>query len=293
MPTSASQTKLGPMIVVAMEQMLPQSQRFIQYELAIRMLPERIQPIVKIARWNAIRHAIYSFYEKRGAGVWGGVLCRKRYIEDRLLDALENEIEALVILGVGLDTLAYRLPALSSLPVYEVDLPENIAYKIDVLTRLFGSVPDHVYLVGLDFNTQDLASVMESYGYQMSYKTFFVREGVTQYLSADGITRTFDFLKMAGSGSQLVFTYICQDFIDGINRYGLDKIYQIYRVNEQIWQSGMIPDQVGAFLNNYGWTEVEQMGGKEYVEKYVKPRGRSLTVMEIERTVFAEKETGK
>jgi methyltransferase (TIGR00027 family) len=52
------------------------------------------------------------------------MLCRKCYIDEKLLDAAE--IDAVVILGAGFDTRVYRLPDLTGIPVYEVDLPANI-----------------------------------------------------------------------------------------------------------------------------------------------------------------------
>ena len=51
----------------------------------------------------------------------------------------------------------------------------------------------------------------------------------------------------------------------------------------------MKPDQIAAFLGEYGWREVEQMGSQEAAIWYPTPRGRSLITSDIERTVYAEK----
>jgi O-methyltransferase involved in polyketide biosynthesis len=53
--------------------------------------------------------------------------------------------------------------------------------------------------------------------------------------------------------------------------------------------SERLPEQVPAFLDRYGWREVEQMGSQEYVARYVKPPGREIPVSEIERSIYAEK----
>jgi len=217
------------------------------------------------------------------------VLCRKRYIDDKILEALRTGIEAVVILGAGLDTRAYRLAALAEIPVFEVDLPENIEYKTARLEHVYGRVPAHVRFVPVDFESQELESALAAQGYPTGQKSFFVWEAVTQYLTEGGVRRTFSFLAKANAGSWLVFTYIRKDFIDGVARYGLDALYQAYRVKGQLWRFGMDPKQVAAFLEEYAWKELEQMGSQEYMARYVKPSGRALPVMEIERAVTAEK----
>jgi len=45
---------------------------------------------------------------------------------------------------------------------------------------------------------------------------------------------------------------------------------------------------MGEYLSKYSLHLIEDAGHKEYLERYIKPKGRDLTVMEIERTVPAE-----
>jgi methyltransferase (TIGR00027 family) len=277
------------MSVVAIEQYYPEGQRLVQDELAFQFLPLGLKALAKLTRWSPIRALMFNLSERGARGVWGGVLCRKRYIDDKLLEALSAGIQAVVILGAGLDTRAYRLAALCTVPVFEVDLPENIAYKRAKLLELYGSVPAHVALVPLDFDSQDLASGLASQGYRAEYKSFFVWEAVTQYLSENGVRKTLSSLAQTKSGSRLVFTYVRKDFIDGTARYGLDALYETYRVKRQLWHFGLEPKQVAAFLEQYAWKELEQVGSQEYTLRYLKPVGRAVPVMEIERAVYAEK----
>jgi methyltransferase (TIGR00027 family) len=277
------------MSVVAVEQHYPESQRLVKDELARRFLPPVLQLLVGLARWRPARNLLFNLAEKRSPGVWGVVLCRKRFIDEKLLAALGGGIESVVILGAGLDTRAYRLPGLAALPVFEVDLPENIAYKQARLQRLYGRLPAQVRLVPVDFDSQDLESALAAHGYPSGAKTFYIWEAVTQYLAEAGVRRVFAFLAGAKAGSRLVFTYIREDFIDGTARYGLEALYQSARVKDQIWRFGMDPDRVAAFLGEYGWAELEQAGRQEFTERFVKPSGRRLAVTEIERAVCAEK----
>jgi methyltransferase (TIGR00027 family) len=247
-----------------------------------------VQFIVRLTRWQFLRNVLIKLTEKTAQGIWGSVLCRKRYVEDKLQEAVDA-IDAVVILGSGLDTLAYRMTELGTLPVFEVDLPENIAFKRTKLEELYGQLPTRVRLVPIDFERQDLETVLAEYGFQTSQRTFFVWEAVSQYLTEDGVRKIFDFLAKAARGSRLVFTYIRQDFLDGVNLYGAAMTYERFRVKQQLWHFGLIPERVAAFLAAYGWEEGEQMGSQEFVTRYIRPSGRDIPVTELERSVYAEK----
>lgn len=284
----ASQTAIGPMTIVAAEQYQAAAQRLSHDTLAYRFLPANIQSIVRLTRWRPARNLLINLTEKTAHGIWGSVLCRKRYIEDKLRAAAAT-IDAVVILGAGLDTLAYRIVELRATPVFEVDLPENITYKRTMLQKLYGEVPANVRLVPIDFERQDLETVLAEHGYQSALRTFFVWEAVSQYLTEEAVRTTFTFLAKAATGSCLGFTYIRQDFLDGVNLYGAAPTYQRFRVKQRLWHFGMAPEQVAAFLEPYGWQELEQMGSREFTARYILPSGRDIPGSEMERAVYAER----
>jgi methyltransferase (TIGR00027 family) len=288
MANPASQTALGPMLIVAVEQYYGEEHRLVQDELAYRFLPTYLKFIARLARWLPARKLLLSLSEKAAPGIWGSQLCRKRYIDDKIHET-SGEIAAAVILGAGLDTRAYRMADLTNVPVFEADLPENSAYKRTKLHNLYGQIPNSVCLVPLDFERQDLETVLAEHGCRGGQRIFFVWEGVTQYLTEEAVRKTFDFLAKAASGSRLVFTYVRQDFMNGVNLFGAPRLYQQYRVKQKLWHFGMVPGQVAAFLGEYNWRELEQMGGQEFAARYIRPSGRELPVSEVERSVYAEK----
>jgi methyltransferase (TIGR00027 family) len=179
---------------------------------------------------------------------------------------------------------------LAAVRVYEVDLPENVAYKKQQLESMFGAVPAHVTLVPVDFEEQTLSAALKHSGYSFEHKTVFVWEAVTQYLTEMAVRETLRVLAQAQTGSRLLFTYVLQDFLDGTNRYGLDSLYQRFRVKSDLWKFGLHTDAVDAFTGNYGWTVLEQAGAEEYSSRYLQPADRSGTVAEIERIVYAQKQ---
>lgn len=221
-------------------------------------------------------------------GLWDGLLCRKRYIDEQLM-AMINQMGAVVNLGAGFDTRAYRLPALANIPVWEVDQPENITPKRARLHTIFGQIPRHVTLVPIDFDHQDLDTVLATHGYRMDTPTFFIWEAVLQYLTEAGVRTTFDFLAQGAPRSRLVFTYVRQDFITGQAMYAQARLYQQYVVRDKLWHFGLDPDGVPTFLDQYGWRVVEHLGYEDLAERYVMPLNRGLVSPPIERIVTAEK----
>jgi methyltransferase (TIGR00027 family) len=286
---TAASSAYGPIVLSASEQALPQEERIIDDPLAYHFLPAYMRLMIKALKTKPLRRWFFKQLEKETPGISAAILCRKRYIENKLLESLDAGVDSVVILGAGLDTLAYRLPQLSALSVYEVDLPENISYKMKALQALYGSVPEHVCLVPLDFETQTLASELQSAGYSFDRLTFFIWEGVTQYLTEAAVRETFQFLAQARPGSRLVFTYVLRSFIEGTETYGLDRLYRRMRVNHQYWQFGFDPREVSAFINGYGWEVLEQTSAAEYVERCLRPVGRTEPISGIEPAIFAEK----
>ena len=124
---------------------------------AARLLPPAVRLAAASTRWAPLRGAIIAAAEKKIPGIWAAIACRKRYIDDRLLAAFDEGIDAVLILGAGFDSRACRLPQLAHIPVWEVDLPDNIAAKSKALQRCFGSPPDNIRLTAVDFETDDLA----------------------------------------------------------------------------------------------------------------------------------------
>lgn len=276
-----------PMAVVAVEQYLPKAQRVIDDGLAARLLPRGAMIFVRFLRPRWMRDWIVGLTEKSDPGIRGGMLCRKRYIDEKLVVS-RNEIEAMVNLGAGFDTRPYRLPALSNLPVWEVDQRENVEAKEKRLRKALGMIPANVKLVPADFDRDDLGSVLAAQGYSAAKRTFFVWEAVSQYLTEQGVRAAFDWLAKAAPGSHLAFTYVRKDFLDGKTSYGWESGYKRF-VASKIWRFGMEPEECPNFLKGYGWRIIEDVGYDELADKYIVPTGRRLASTPVERMVCAEK----
>lgn len=102
-----------------------------------------------------------------------------------------------------------------------MDLPGNIEDKRERIR-----VPDAVTLIPIDFENDDLETVLSGHGYRPDGVTVFVWEGATRYLTE------------AGSGSRLLFTYVRKDFLDGTAMYGADALHRQFVEKDRIWRFG-------------------------------------------------------
>jgi methyltransferase (TIGR00027 family) len=276
------------MVQVAIEQYEPADRRLVDDDFALSILPADQRTLVRAMRWKPLRRMTISLGERAVPGSWSLIACRKRYIDDKLEEALSS-IDAVVILGAGMDTRAYRLAQRSDVPVFEVDLPVNIDRKNIAVQRAVGGAPASVHLVPVDFERDDLMSTLTANGYRADARTFFIWEGVTQYLTEDAVRATLVALRDAPAGSRLAFTYVRRAFIEGTNMYDAAILYKRFRQRQQVWRFGLDPDEVSDFIAEYGWQLVEQAGPDYFLRHYIRPTGRSLAPSELERSGYAEK----
>ncbi|MDT5186124.1 MAG: hypothetical protein QOI29_4282 [Mycobacterium sp.] len=276
------------MVQAAIEQYEPPERRLVSDDLALSMLPAGQRAMVRAMALPLLRRLTISAGERAVPGSWALIACRKRYIDDKLDEALPN-IASVVVLGAGMDTRAYRLARRSDIPVFEVDLPVNIARKKAAVQRALGAQPASVHLVPLDFERDDLIGALAARGYRPDALTFFIWEGVTQYLTEDAVGATLRALQATSPGSRLVFTYVRRDFIDGVNMYDAAMLYKRFRQRQQVWRFGLDPDEVSEFVAEYGWRLVEQAGPDYFLRNYIEPTGRNLTASQLEWSAYAEK----
>src|SRR5262249_7844347 len=157
--------------------------------------------------------------------------------------------DQIVILGAGFDCRAYRIPGLEQTHVFEVDHPDTQAAKRRCLERMLGPSPAHVTFVAIDFNRQRLAEVLPAAGFEAHRRTFFIWEGVTNYLTEPAVDETLRFIRFTASGSQVLFTYVHRNVLDhAANFKGTGPLNRtLQRLGEQ-WTFGFDPAELPSYL---------------------------------------------
>jgi len=90
MARAAAKTGAMPAVIVAIEQRFPKDQRIIADDLAYAMLPSGMKAFVWLMRPAFARDWMVRATEKSAPGLWALMACRKRYIDEKLIEAVRN-----------------------------------------------------------------------------------------------------------------------------------------------------------------------------------------------------------
>ncbi len=268
----------------------PEDQRLFDDPYALKLLPFGWQVFFRLMFLPGLRGAVLSLRERRMPGSLGAILCRTRYIDDVLRKSLKSGLEQLVILGAGFDSRAYRIAGIDSVRVFEVDLPGAERLKENRVKKVLGAVPENVTLVGIDFDRQNLDDVLAAAGYRKEKRTLFIWEGVTQYITAEAVQNTLEFVSTSsGIGSAIVFTYVRLSLIDGTDRPEWFQPFLSFasRVGSP-FIFGLDPLELKQYLSDRGLKLINDVGAEDFQELYLKPLNRKLNVFDGERIAFAE-----
>lgn len=136
------------------------------------------------------------------------VLIRARFADDRVRSAAARGVRQLVILGAGFDTFALRHPDLG-VAVFEVDLAASAALKRERLAAAGIRIPEHLHLVSVDFERDQLAGPLTEAGFDPRAPSFFSWMGVTFYLAPEAVAGTLAQVSaLAAPGSELALDYL-------------------------------------------------------------------------------------
>jgi methyltransferase (TIGR00027 family) len=254
----------------AIESSRPQHQRLFEDLFA----PGFLRPSLKLA-WMLSRipragKFVPRFIDQRWPGARTSGVARTRLIDDLLAQALERGVLQVVILGAGFDSRAYRLPHASAARFFEVDQPSTSRLKRRILQEHFGALPSHVIFLELDFNRQQIGPGLAVAGFQTGQPTFFLWEGVTNYLTAPAVDSTLRWFGSCGQGHELVFTYVDRQVIDNPASYqGTGALERtLARVGER-WTFGLDPSEVRTYLAARGIELIEDLGAALYRSRYL------------------------
>lgn len=286
----ASFTAEVMVIYRAMELMLPPAQRVCFDHLALHFLNFYFRII---ATSGLLTKVFYWFFiERRGfVGARGHIVTRTRFIDDFLKECIDDGITQLVILGAGIDTRAYRFDELKDkVKIFEVDHPASQKKKKERVKKVFGSLPEHVVYVAVDFLKENLRKKLTGNGYNTDEKTLFIWEGVTYYLTREAVDETLSFIaNNSGAGSSIIFDYILSSVVDGTcDLEGAGLCADYFRSIGEPWFFGIEDNKVDEWLFNRGFCEVTNIKGKDAENSYFKSIGRDTKVWEWIRFVHAK-----
>lgn len=283
-----SRTAEGAAAARAIESMRPADKRVCYDPLA----KDFLRTIYSILCKSPLVTSILLWYGDQVApGTIGELVARTRYVDDCLSDCIEDGIEQFVILGAGYDSRAYRFDELKGkVKVFEVDNPATQKIKTEKIKKIFGSLPDHVVYVPIDFDKEKLDKRLFESGYDKTLKTLFIWESVTFYITAEAVDETLAFVaKNSGEGSSIIFNYIFQSVVDGAS-----KLEEAKKWRRQLDRRGEPPTfgieegTIEDFLSERGFWQVKNVTGESFKDAYFKGANQNRKVLCFMDTVYAE-----
>ena len=232
----------------AIESYHSKKDRLFEDHLARRFLKFSWRALLELMRLPGVESLFLALGERQAPGTWGGLLCRIRYMDDTLSDALREGLEQVVILGAGSDTRAIRIPGIEKTHVFEVDHPTPQDWKKKCLKKMLGTLPSHITFVPMDFDRQSLEDEMAAAGFRTGARTFVICEGVTQYITADANDATFQYVSKTAPGSRIVFSYVHGGVIDG-SREDAEKWISLAQSQGVPWIFGIDPGELEQYLS--------------------------------------------
>lgn len=114
--------------------------------------------------------------------IGGYFALRTRFFDDQLLAATAAGCRQVVQLAAGLDTRAYRLPVPADAVVFELDRPDVLAFKQQVLDGRGDRPRCTRHPVGTDL-LGDWAGALDAAGFDPARPTAWIAEGIMPYLT--------------------------------------------------------------------------------------------------------------
>ncbi|HEY1572439.1 MAG TPA: SAM-dependent methyltransferase [Pseudonocardiaceae bacterium] len=182
-----------------------------------------------------------------GAAFAAHAVLRTRFYDEYLLAANTRQV---VLLAAGLDTRAFRLPWPDRVRVFEVDLPEVLAFKQTVLDARAAAPACVRTTVAADLSSPDWAEHLAAGGFDARRPTAWLIEGVLIYLTheaAETLLSTVD--DLSAPGSRVAFEYTTgatDDLLDQARKTAAMAGYA------ELWQGGLAVDAAD-WLRERGW----------------------------------------
>lgn len=115
---------------------------------------------------------------------------RTRYFDDYFRQAADAGVRQVVILAAGLDSRAYRLPWPDETTIFELDRPQVLDFKREVLAGQGAKPNAERREVGIDLR-EDWPQALRDSGFDVALPSAWIAEGLLLYLPGDAQEQLF------------------------------------------------------------------------------------------------------
>jgi methyltransferase (TIGR00027 family) len=200
--------------------------------------------------------ACLSGLSRTGTSFWSRAVIRTRFFDDYLVDAVGRGIRQVVLLAAGLDTRAYRLNWPAGVRLFELDLPEVLEFKRQVLASQSAKPRCDYRPVPADLR-EDWAALLTGAGLRIDQPTAWLLEGLLIYLSAAEVAHVLSTLdELSATGSWVAFESETAD-AETLQRQARD--LPALAEYAELWQGGL-PDPAGWLAARNWRPELHDLG---------------------------------
>jgi methyltransferase (TIGR00027 family) len=258
-----SGTAQGAAILRALHQVLDDESKILDDPIAARLLGDELDRYKTMVRF-------FPF----SARVRANFVMRSRYAEDCLAESLGDGVRQYVLLGAGLDTFAFRQPALaSSLRIFEVDYPATQNWKRKKLAAADIFIPVNVTFVPVDFERISFKEGLAAAGLDFKVPTLLSSLGVTQYLTADAFDLTLKVVLSLPPSSEIVFSFVlASSALTLPERIAAALFASIGAARGEPWLTRFSPEHLVNRLKSMGFSKVTHFSTDAANARYFQQR---------------------
>jgi methyltransferase (TIGR00027 family) len=184
------------------------------------------------------------------------IAIRVKFLDDFVVRLASEGIRQVVLLAAGMDARAFRLDWPAETSVYELDHPELLKMKEEILKQERAVARCRRIVLGVDLR-QDWAACLEQAGLHPSEPSVWILEGLLYYLPEESVHRVFQQIsKLAAKGSGLGADIVSQSTLTSPwMQAALNRMEK----SGFAWKFGT--DDPEEIFKCYGWeAEVRQLG---------------------------------
>ena len=248
-----------------------------------------LTPKYKILIQNKLlRNSVVKIIDQLFIGHHYYVVARTRYIDDFLQECIANEIQQVVIMGAGFDSRAYRFEKLKNLTTFEIDYPATQNAKKILIQNIFGTLPEYVNYIPIDFTKEKLKDLLLQNTYNRDLKTLFIWEGTTPYITAESVDDTLAFVtSYSCKGSSIIFDYILKSVLDRTCKYkGAEREFAYLKKTSEPFTFGIEEDKIISFMKERNFNNIVSVGSDDLKKTYIK-NDNKIAIKEWWRIVHA------
>lgn len=229
-------------------------------------------------QYPLMRRALFWMESKVAPGLLLHFFTRKRWLAQAAQEALAAGIRQIVVIGAGLDSLAWRLKAQRpDLLCIELDHPDTQAAKATAKGPEEQLQP---LLIPLDLMLETPDMALKRVGeYDPSQPTFFIAEGLFMYLPGERVEEILSRLAViAAPGSRFAFSFMeaKPGRRLGFKRGHHRSINWWLRWRREPFRWGLARDEATDFVARHGWTLKRLSSRAEMRQQVLAPLGCGL-----------------